>query len=265
MNGVDDGPGEESRTDLDRLANIPVVGSGAHVLVDHNKTCEVSLYSPDYEPMQLPLVDAAVRYDRDGRVYILLIQNALYVPSLDHNLLPSFMIREAEVIVKDTPKIQLDDPSEEDHAITFPETGFRIPLSLWGVFSYLRTTKPTKDDLIEPDEVYLLTPTLWNPHTDAYAQNAEVIMDDEGNVKPPREREVRIVLDDIPEDEAMMSSLWVSPSEGAHIDVLMSNDPETENPITDEVYNFAEALSRKAEEGAFKMSIGSPYYHTQPS
>jgi hypothetical protein len=57
----------------------------------------------------------------------------------------------------------------------------------------------------------------------------------------------------------MMSSLWVSPSEGAHIDVLMSNDPVTEEPITDEVYTFADALSGKAEEGEFKMSIGSTY------
>jgi hypothetical protein len=40
------------------------------------------------------------------------------------------MIREAAVIVKDTPKIQMDDPSEEYCALTFPETGFRIPLSL---------------------------------------------------------------------------------------------------------------------------------------
>jgi hypothetical protein len=157
--------------------------------------------------------------------------------------------------VKDTPKIQLDDPSEEDHALTFPETGFRIPLSLWGVFSSFRTTKPTKDDLVEPDEVYLLTPTLWNPHTDAYAKNEEALMDWEGNVKPPRKREVRIVLDDVPKDEAMMSSLWVSPSEGARNNVQISNDPEKEEQITDEVYTFADALSGKAEEGDFKMSI----------
>jgi hypothetical protein len=57
----------------------------------------------------------------------------------------------------------------------------------------------------------------------------------------------------------MISSLWVSPSEGAHIDVLMSNDPDTEEPITDEVYTLAEALSRKVEEGDFKNSIGSTY------
>jgi hypothetical protein len=29
--------------------------------------------------------------------------------------------------------------------------------------------------------------------------------------------------------EAMISSLCMSPSEGAQIDVLMSNDPETDN------------------------------------
>jgi hypothetical protein len=93
--------------------------------------------------------------------------------------------------------------------------------------------KPTKDDLVEPDEV-----CRWNSHTDAYAKNEEAMMDDVGNVKPPREREVRFVLDDVPEDEAMTSSLWVSPSEGAHIDVPMSNGPETEETITYEVYTF---------------------------
>jgi hypothetical protein len=72
-------------------------------------------------------------------------------------------------------------------------------------------TKPTKDDLVEPDEV-----NRWNPHTDAYAKNEEAGMDDVGNVKPPREREVRFVLDDVPEDEAMLSSRWVSPSGGPH-------------------------------------------------
>jgi hypothetical protein len=38
-------------------------------------------------------VDAVVRYDRDGRTYILLIRNNLHVPSLEYNLLPSFMMR----------------------------------------------------------------------------------------------------------------------------------------------------------------------------
>jgi hypothetical protein len=61
MNGVGDSHMEESRTDLDSRANMPVGGSGAHVLVDNNRTCEVSPYSLDAEPMEVPLVDAAVR------------------------------------------------------------------------------------------------------------------------------------------------------------------------------------------------------------
>jgi hypothetical protein len=52
MNGVGDGHREEPRTDLDSHANMPAVGSGVHVLVDNNRTCEVSPYSPDYEPME---------------------------------------------------------------------------------------------------------------------------------------------------------------------------------------------------------------------
>ena len=142
----------------------------------------MSTHTPDYEPMKVQMVDAAVRYESpfDGRVYILVIRNALHVPSMDHNLIPPFMMREAGIIVKDTPKIQLNDPGEDDHAITFPETGFRIPLSLTGTFSYFPTTKPSIDDLTEPEEVYILTPTTWNPHTDAYANNEESILDWEG-------------------------------------------------------------------------------------
>jgi hypothetical protein len=62
-----------------------------------------------------------------------------------------------------------------------PTIPTRTRTSEEAVFLYFRTTKPTKDDLVEPDEVY-----RWNPHTDAYAKNEEARMDDVGNVKPPR-------------------------------------------------------------------------------
>jgi hypothetical protein len=69
----------------------------------------------------------------------------------------------------DTPKIQVRDPGVNDHAITFPETGFRIPLALWGVFSYFPTSKPSKETLNAIKDMYLLTPDRWNPHADMYA------------------------------------------------------------------------------------------------
>jgi hypothetical protein len=74
--------------------------------------CEDSPYSADDELMKVLLVDAAVRYDRpfDGRVYILLIQYALYVPSMDDNLLPPFMMRGWCDCERDTPAPQLRTP-----------------------------------------------------------------------------------------------------------------------------------------------------------
>ena len=87
----------EPKTDLDGHANMPIVGVGAAVLAEHNGICEISPYSPDHEPMLVPLVDAAVKYESpfDGRVHILVIQNALYVLSMTYNLLPPFMMKEA--------------------------------------------------------------------------------------------------------------------------------------------------------------------------
>jgi hypothetical protein len=90
-------------------------------------------------------VDAAVQYDcpYDGQSYILVIRNALHVPSMKNTLIPPFMLREADIRVQDMPKIQANEPSVDDHSLCFPETSFRIPLSLWGMFSYLPTVEGT--------------------------------------------------------------------------------------------------------------------------
>ena len=74
-------------------------------------------------------------------------------------------------MVNDTPKIQLENPTVEDHSIYFQETGLRIPLQLLGVFSYFPTSKPTSEDMKDSEEVYLLTTSIWNPHDKAHSLN----------------------------------------------------------------------------------------------
>ena len=59
----------------------------------------------------------------------------------------------------------------------------------------------------EPEYVYILTPTTWNPHSDAYVINEESMLDWEGNTKHERDHERRVVLEDIPSDDTMISSL----------------------------------------------------------
>ena len=101
---------------------------------------------PDYQPLTVPLVDATVRHNNpyNGKPYILVLRNALYVLSMENNLIPPFMLREMGVTMNDVPKIHKEDPTVDDHTITFMEIGVRIPLSLWGIFSYFPTSKPVE-------------------------------------------------------------------------------------------------------------------------
>ena len=112
----------------------------------------------DHEQKEQPTLEVEDIVDSTGK--LINQQPAL----INHNLLPPFMLREAGIQINDVPKIHVTSPSEEHHAIIFQETNFRIPLTLHGTFSYFPTSKPTTQELEEPEDVYGLTPTTWNPH-----------------------------------------------------------------------------------------------------
>ena len=128
--------------------------------------------------------------------------------------------------MNDVPKIHKEDPTVDDHAITFVETGFRIPLSLWGIFSDFPTSKPMHDDLLNPNEVYILSPATWNPHSDAYSVNEESMLDWEGNMQPKKDRQHRIVIDDVEDNVTMVASLSITPLEQEAIDRHLIEDDE---------------------------------------
>jgi len=246
---------EMSRTDLDSHANMPVVGRHAYVISDTGRTAEVNAFTPDYKAMNVRIVDAAVKYEcpYEGRNYILVIRNALHVPSMKNNLIPPFILREAGVQVHDTPKIQCDGPTEEDHSIYFPDTEKRIPLSLWGVFSYFPTSKPTADEMMDTDDVYLLTPSRWNPHCDSYATNEENMLDWQGNMIERKDR-AQYLLSDIIEDSMMSSALYISSVEYNMIDDMLDramNQQEEVSPTW--MY-----IPREADEVASVLTSVSP-------
>ena len=201
-----------SQTELDGHANMPVVGRNCYILSELGKYVDVSPFTPAYKALRAPMVDAVIQYDSpyDGKSYMLVIRNALHVPSMMNNLLPPFMLREAGVEVNDKAKIHTQDPTTDNHAIIFGEMGFKIPLSLSGIFSYFTTTKLTNNMLQDPSEVYILMPARWDPHSDVYAHNEDNMLDWEGNMKEPKHCDQWLVLDKIPDDEAMASSLLIT-------------------------------------------------------
>ena len=110
---------ESSRTELDSHANMPVIGRNAYILSKIGETVDVAPFTPDYKPISVELVDAALKYDcpYSGEVKILIIRRGLHVPSMTHNLLPPFMLREAGIQIDEVPKIHVTSPTEEHHAI----------------------------------------------------------------------------------------------------------------------------------------------------
>ena len=112
---------EESRSELDSDVNMAVIGKHAYILTETGKMVEVNPY-PTYRPIKAPIVDPPLQYDSlyDGISYILVVRNALHVPSMCNNLLPLFMLQESRITVNDKAKIDMMNPMAEDHAIIFP-------------------------------------------------------------------------------------------------------------------------------------------------
>jgi hypothetical protein len=216
---------QDSRTELDSHANMLVVGRNAYIISDTGRVADVNAFTPDCSSMRISIVDAAVGYEcpYNGKSYIFLLCNALHVPSMRNNLIPPFVMREAGIKVNDTPKIQTSNPTEEDHSIYFPDNDFQIPLSLWGVFSYFNTSKPSAEQTMNVEDVYLLTPSTMNPHCDAYASNEDSMLDWEGNMVQKRDR-VQILLSDIPENAAVTASVEISSAEARTIDIVIEGN-----------------------------------------
>ena len=192
--------GLDSRSELDSHANMVVVGKDAFIFdgVD-GKTCEVEPFDPSIgTAKRIPIVDAALAYDcpYEMKTYVLLIRNALNVKSMNNNLIPPFIMREAGIDVRDTPKIHLESPTEKDHSIYFHENSLRIPLQLWGVFSFFHTRKPTIDEINNAEKIFL-TPdsTEWDPYSKHYALNEESMLDSDGKMQERKYRKKHIIGD----------------------------------------------------------------------
>ena len=96
----------ECRTELDSHANMPVVGKEALIVEQSGKTVEASPFIPDYKPIKVEVVNAVVQYDSplDRREYMLVIQNALCIPSMSNNLIPHSSCGKMELLSMNVPR-----------------------------------------------------------------------------------------------------------------------------------------------------------------
>ena len=93
-------------TELDSHANMSVAGNGTTVIAKSGHFATVTPFSPDLPVLEkVEIGDAAMCYDDPVtlRTYILVMRNALLIPTMNQNLLPPFLVREAGIFLDDLP------------------------------------------------------------------------------------------------------------------------------------------------------------------
>ncbi len=88
-------------------ANMAVAGSNCTIIATSGHYENLTLFSSNLPTMDMvEIKDAAIAYDNPilHVTYLLVMQNALLIPTMDHNLIPPFLLREASLYVDKTPK-----------------------------------------------------------------------------------------------------------------------------------------------------------------
>ena len=248
---------EANTTELDTHANMVVVGRQATIISRSGRNAEVRAFSNECSKLEeVPIVDAAIAYDcpYTMKTYLLIVRNALHVPSMQHNLIPPFIMREAGLVVNDVPKIHCgDNVTRESHSIISKDLDLRIPLMLRGIFSYFPTRALSAKEIDECEDlpVVCLTPNSrsWDPHCDSYATNEDTFLDFRGElVYPPPPKRRRLLEEDENEDEVEISSFDISAERfDAAIDSVIAannitfiSDDEGDDP-SDDTFNMDHA------------------------
>ena len=269
--------GETSSADpcseLDSHANMVVLGQNCFVFDGiKGKTCEVEPFDPSIGTVKrIPVVDAAIAYDcpYSLKTYVLLIRNALHVKTMDNNLIPPFILREARLEVNETPKIHMQEPTVKGHSIFFPENSLRIPLQLWGIFSFFHSRIPTLDEINDAEKLFL-TPdsSSWNPYSDHFAMNEESMLDSKGQIHDKAYQKKHIIEEDDPKRNPSIMKQYYDDSVDTFMVSLMKamslsrcnviQDIDLDVPLANiSLHEYSQALSETNNSSWFTAMVGA--------
>ncbi len=142
----------ETTLELDSHADTSVLGKDTLIFVDYDRPFIVKAYDPRLGSAEYWTVSWAVAYDdpQTGRMLLLVINQAIHIPHLDHQLLCSVQCHVNDVTVNKMPKFLALDPTETMHPLTLTDPNnllqkVTLPLWLGGVISLLNVRTPTID------------------------------------------------------------------------------------------------------------------------
>ncbi len=110
----------ETTLELDSHADTCVLDYDALILLDYNRPVIVEGCDPSLGTKTYVTVSRVLAYDDPvtGKVYHLVMNQAIPIPHLDHHLLRPMQCRVNDVVVDNTPKFLASDPTDHMHALT---------------------------------------------------------------------------------------------------------------------------------------------------
>ncbi len=180
------------KVELDSHADTSVVGKNALIIHKHDRFVMVTGFDPSQPGRKAEIVDAAVLYVSPGTFdsYILVINQAIYVPELDDCLLCPMQCRMNGVRISETPKFLVENPTALDHSIQIinpedPAHPLTIPLQLHGVLSYFPIRCPTVEEY-EDDKIPQFELTAagaeWDPYDGDFSRLEASTLDFRGHI-----------------------------------------------------------------------------------
>ena len=129
------------------------------------------------------------------------MRNALLIPTMDNNLIPPFLIREAVFFLDETPECHAPTPSVTNHTIIDLDTGMHIHMELNGIFLYFLTLHLTlnKMEYWERYLVIYLSPDSdwWDPNSLDFSEQETAMLDADGYIVDRSPNEQLMIMDDV--------------------------------------------------------------------
>ena len=143
-------------------------------------------------------ISGTLAYDNQaaGKMTIIVVHQAIHIPTMESNLLCPMQVQMNDVKVDETPKFLAENPTDTMHAIFSKDADgiqVTIPLSLKGVTSYFLTRKPTEEEFNScPRFDLTYEAPIWDPHSEIFKQQEEVLLDNQGMLQEWEHDESRI-------------------------------------------------------------------------
>ena len=198
---------------MDSQACTCCIGNECQVLYEIGQADVTGFHQDLGQIKGAKIVTAAMAYDNqeNGDTYLLIFNQASFLPGLDHHLINPFQLRDNGIFVNDIPLIHtnIEDRTTSTHSTTVLSVNLQIPLQLNRVLSGFKARKPTNreiNDLYSDSVTMTADSPEWYPMDSRYQVEEKEMRKDlnEDLNHNPRDRRIQFIHSNINQNKQII-------------------------------------------------------------